>query len=46
MTVGHHTGADMQLLAEVLPRIEPTIILNMAGDDAGTGPEGGDNGTT
>lgn len=39
MTVGLHVGADMQLLADVLPRVEPIIIDNLAGDDAGTETE-------
>ncbi len=35
MTVGLHLGADMQLLADVLPRVEPIVITNLSGDDAG-----------
>ncbi|MBB3691452.1 hypothetical protein [Sphingomonas sp. BK580] len=43
MTVGLHLGADLELLADVLPRIEPIIIDNLAGEDPGTETEGGDH---
>lgn len=33
MTMGANLGADLPLLAAVLPRIEPIIIANLAGDE-------------
>lgn len=31
--MGQHLGADMELLAELLPRIEPLIVSNINGDE-------------
>ena len=43
MTFGQHLGADVQLLADVLPRVEPIIIDNLTGDAPGDEPEGDDH---
>lgn len=43
MTFGRNLGADLQLLADVLPRVEPVIIDNLTGDEPGTEPEGDDH---
>jgi hypothetical protein len=45
MTMGAHLGADMELLAGVLPRIEPIIISNLSGDESEAGDEPVDSGT-
>lgn len=33
LKMGEHLGADMALLAGVLPRVEPIIISNLVGDE-------------
>ena len=42
MSVGQNLGADMRLLADVLPRVEPIIIDNLRGDEPDSETEGGD----
>lgn len=37
--MGQHTGADMRLLSDMLPRVEPLIINNLIGEEPQAVPE-------